>query len=190
MVGWLISVGVRLLAATWRVQRPEWPVKGPCVVALWHGQQLPMIALHRGRPFVAMISLSRDGGLLARVLGHLGYEVLRGSTSRGGREALMQSLLALREGKCPVLAVDGPRGPAGSVAPGAAALAKAAHVPVVFGRVVAAGWRARSWDRFLVPWPCARVVVEYGVWTEGEGTLEEAMAPFHEVDADGAERGT
>ena len=181
VLAWVISVAVRGLAATWRVERPPWPVEGPCVVALWHGQQLPMIALHRGQNLVALTSLSRDGGLVAAVLLRLGYSVLRGSTSRGGAEALMACVLALREGRCPALAVDGPRGPAGSVAPGAEALARAGRVPVVFGRVVAAGWRARSWDRFLVPWPFARVVIEYGVWNAGEGPLAGAMAPFREA---------
>lgn len=146
------------------------------MLAFLHGEQLPMIALHRGRGIVGMASRSKDGALVAGVLTALGYDVVRGSSSRGGADAILESLMALRGGRCPALAVDGPRGPAGSVQPGAEALARAADVPVLIGRVRAAGWRARSWDRFLVPWPFARVEVCYGVWRPGEGTLAEALA--------------
>ncbi len=176
VLAWLLSVAVRALALTWRVRLPAWPVAGPCVIAFFHGEQFPMIALHRGRGIVGMASHSKDGALLAAVLERLGYGVIRGSTSRGGGEALFASVTALREGRSPALAVDGPRGPAGRVHPGAAALAKAAEVPVVLGRVHAAGWRARSWDRFLVPWPFTTVEVRYATWRPGEGTLAEAFA--------------
>lgn len=181
MIPWLLSVAVRALAWTWRVDRAPWPVEGPCVLAFLHGEQLPMIVLHRGRGIVGLASQSKDGALVAGVLERLGYEVVRGSSSRGGGEALMALLLALRAGKSPALAVDGPRGPAGSVQPGAEALARAENLPVLLGRVRAAGWRARSWDRFLVPWPFARVELRYGVWRPGVGTLAEALAALGAV---------
>ena len=135
-----------------------------------------MMVLHRDMGMVALASLSRDGAIVAGVVERFGYGVVRGSSSRGGAEAMEGCLLALREGRRPVLAVDGPRGPAGGVKPGAERLAVAEQRPVVFGRIRAAGWRAGSWDRFLVPWPFARVEVEYGVWHPGEGPFAEAMS--------------
>jgi hypothetical protein len=171
-----LALATRLLAATWRVEQPPWPVEGPCVVVFWHGEQLPMIALHRGLGLVGIASRSRDGGIVAGVLSRLGYPVLRGSTSRGGLDVLRAAIGAIREGGRPAFAVDGPRGPAGTVHPGAEAIARRGGVPVVYGVVHAAGYHARSWDRFFVPWPFARVAVRYGVWRAGEGrTLEEAM---------------
>ena len=101
----------------------------------------------------------------------------------------MGCLMALREGGRPALAVDGPRGPAGKVKRGAEHLAVAEGLPVVFGRVRAKGWRAGSWDRFLVPWPFARVEIEYGVWTPGEGTLAGAMAALPPLDGRSASGG-
>lgn len=171
----LLALAVRLLGATWRVDRASWPVAGPCVLAFWHGDQLPLIVLHRGEGVVGLASLSKDGELLAAVLRRLGYGVVRGSTSRGGVGALRAAEAALREGGRPALAVDGPRGPRGTVHPGAEALARRGGVPVVFATVEARGARLRSWDRFLVPWPFARVRVRYGTWRPGEGTLAEAM---------------
>jgi hypothetical protein len=172
----ILAVAVRLLARTWRVERPAWPVAGPCVVAFWHGHQLPMIALHRGLGLVGIASRSRDGEIVTGVLTRLGYPVVRGSSSRGGVDALRGAATALATGGRPALAVDGPRGPAGVVQPGAEALARRAGVPVVYGVVEAAGLRLGSWDHFLVPWPLARVRVRYGVWRPGEGSLAEVMA--------------
>lgn len=176
MLAAAIAVAVAALAATWRARVPPWPVEGPCVVAFWHGDQLPMIALHRGAGLTGMASLSKDGDLVTGVLTRLGFGVLRGSTSRGGLRALRAAEALLRVGGRPALAVDGPRGPAGTVHPGAEALARRVGVPVVYGVVEARGLRLRSWDRFLVPWPFAAVTVRYGVWRPGDGPLAEAMA--------------
>lgn len=178
MLARLLALVVRLLAWTWRVQREPWPLAGPCVVAFWHGEQLPLVALHRAQGLTGMVSLSRDGERLSRVLRALGYPVLRGSSSRGGAQVLVAALRLLRGGGRPAIAVDGPRGPAGQVQPGAEALAARAGLPVVWGKVDASpAWRARSWDRFCLPLPFARVRLRYGVWRPGEGRLAEAMPP-------------
>lgn len=178
MIPRILAACVRALAWTWRVEQPPWPVQGPCVVALWHGDQVPMVALHRRLGLSPLASLSKDGELAARASEALGYRVLRGSSSRGGREALLAALATLRAGGRPTFTVDGPRGPAGVVQPGAEALARRVGVPVVWGGIDAAPeWRARSWDRLRVPLPFAKVRVRYGVWTGAEGTLADAMAP-------------
>jgi lysophospholipid acyltransferase (LPLAT)-like uncharacterized protein len=68
-----------------------------------------------------------------------------------------------REGLDLAVTPDGPRGPRGSVEPGALLVAARADVPIVPVGVAARGaWRAASWDRFLVPRPLARVWVVYG----------------------------
>ena len=56
---------VRLLAATWRIERIgaellDDAVDGGAVLAFWHGEQLPMVAAHARRGFLGMASLSRD----------------------------------------------------------------------------------------------------------------------------------
>ncbi len=174
LLGWGCAVAVRLLAFTWRVEREAWPVGGASVVAFWHGELVPMVALHRdpsltgGAPLVGLASQSSDGEIVAAALRALGYRVIRGSSSRGGATALRAAARALADGQSPALAVDGPRGPAGVAQPGAEALATRAGMPIVWGRVEANGWRAGSWDRTLLPWPFAKVRVRYGVWRAGE----------------------
>lgn len=157
----MLAICARLLAATWRVERPDWPVEGPCVAAFLHADLLPMITLHTG--MVGIVSASRDGELAAVGLRHFGHEVVRGSSSRGGVTALLGARAALAAGRCVGITVDGPRGPAGVEKPGARALAAAAEVPLVWGEVDAAGLRLPTWDRMRVPWPFARVRVRYSV---------------------------
>ena len=177
-----IAAGVLIaLSWTWRVERAPWPVQGRSVIAFWHGDFVPMLALHRhprhtgGAPVTAMVSLSKDGSLLATLVQALGVEVVRGSSSAGGLAALRGAVRASRAGRAPALAVDGPRGPAGTVHPGAAALARVAGVPVVCTQIVARGWRAGSWDQTVVPWPFSRVSLRYVVWRPGEGALQDFM---------------
>lgn len=171
----LIVAAVRALAWTWRVERPAWPVDGPCVVGFWHGELLPMIALHRDQGLVGMVSLSRDGDLLARCLERLGYGVIRGSTSRGAIAVAKAAARVLAAGKRPAIAVDGPRGPRHQVQAGAESLARLGRAPVVYGVVQARGLQLSSWDRFLIPWPFATVRVTYGVWRSGDAPLQAAM---------------
>jgi lysophospholipid acyltransferase (LPLAT)-like uncharacterized protein len=161
---------VRLWAATWRVRRrgPELvPGEPPCVCAFWHGELLPLIALHGDHGLVGMVSQSRDGELLARALCRLGFGLIRGSSSRGGLSALRASLRALEGEQRPVaIAVDGPRGPRHQVAPGALGLTLGRGRPLVYARALC--WprlQLRSWDRFELPLPFARVELRYGRWT-------------------------
>lgn len=165
----LLAWAVRMLAATWRVSCADPGVlhrtleQGPVVAAFFHEHQLPLVALHRGLGFSGMASRSADGELLAGVIAHLGYGVVRGSTSRGGVRAALSALrTTLAEGGSIALAVDGPRGPRRAVQPGAAALASWSGRPLVILSVVARpAWRASSWDRFLLPLPFARVELRY-----------------------------
>jgi len=76
----------------------------------------------------------------------------------------MRGLLkALKSGHDVGLAPDGPRGPVGVVQKGVIALAQLSGVPI---RPVAWSasrvWRARSWDRFIIPKPFSRGFVVWG----------------------------
>jgi len=166
----LIAAAVRLLAATWRVVRVGREeldaalADGPVVFAFRHGEQLAVLGTHAGLPVTALASRSRDGELAARVIERLGFEAIRGSSSRGGLAALAAGRRVLRGGRSLALTVDGPRGPAGEPKPGAAALSRMARAPLCWVKVeVSRAVRLKSWDRFLIPLPFARITVRTGV---------------------------
>jgi lysophospholipid acyltransferase (LPLAT)-like uncharacterized protein len=133
------------------------------ILALWHGRILPATLYFRDRGVVAMTSQNFDGEWIARIMGRFGYAQARGSTSRGGRRALLQLARELAGGRPAAFTVDGPRGPAYRAQPGAVWLAKASGHPVVPFHVEAEPcWTLASWDRAQVPKPWSRVAMIIG----------------------------
>lgn len=163
------SWALRLLGRSLRVRREEapvaalWAARTPAIYVVWHARLLMLPYLYRDRGLRALISRSRDGELVARLVRRFGFVVLRGSSSRGGAEGLRALARALGEGHSVVLVPDGPRGPSETVKPGVVALARMTGAPVVPMTLGAsAEWRARSWDGFRIPKPFARCVVRFG----------------------------
>jgi len=148
----------------------------PWVLCFWHGDQLPLLCWKRRRPTVALVSHSRDGQMQAIALRVQGLLVERGSSSRGGSGGLRAIVRRLRAGCDAAFAVDGPRGPRFSVAPGASSAAD-----LVVGLLVPMGSAAphgvtleRAWDRFRIPLPFSRVAVSLGAPME-PGTEREDL---------------
>ncbi len=157
---------VTLLGGTWRVETLKAPADLPgerVLFSFWHGSQLPLLFTHRHRGLRVLVSRSRDGGMVAALLHSMGYGTVRGSSSRGGAQAVSDLCAALRKTSC-AITPDGPRGPAEVPKAGLFTLAERAGVPVK--PMGAAAWpaiRLSSWDRFLVPLPFGRVAVAEGI---------------------------
>ena len=101
------------------------------VLSFWHGRILPATYFFRRRGIVVITSENFDGEWIAGIIERFGYGTARGSTSRGGRKALLQLTRDMAGGKPAGFTVDGPRGPARVAQPGAVWLAKATGNPVV-----------------------------------------------------------
>jgi len=167
----LLGRGVlQALARTWRFRIVNAQAiddlrgaKRNFIFSLWHGQLLPLLWHHRDEGVVLLISEHRDGELVARAAQSLGYALVRGSTTRGADRALISVIRELQAGREVAITPDGPKGPAGKYAPGALIAAQrsdAAILPVV--AVADRAWRLKSWDRFMIPKPFARITVAYG----------------------------
>lgn len=148
------------------------------VFAFWHGRILSATYFWRGRGIVVMTSENFDGEWIARIIRRFGYGTARGSTSRGSRRALVQLKRDMKRGLAAAFTVDGPRGPARSVHPGAVWLASATGNPIVPFHIEAAHhWSARSWDQTQIPKPFSSVGVAIGAAIEvppgaDDGVLE------------------
>lgn len=164
------SLALRALATTWRIRQVNdgpWralaAARRPFIFAVWHGDLLAPTWAHRGQGVRAMVSQHNDGEIIARIIHDLGFETVRGSSSRGGVRALLEMIRTLEtSGSAAVFTPDGPRGPRRELQPGILAAAQRAGVPIVaVGAAASRAWYARSWDRFCIPKPFARVCIVY-----------------------------
>jgi lysophospholipid acyltransferase (LPLAT)-like uncharacterized protein len=169
-LSWLGLQSLRLLALTWRfrVVNPEvlvaFRAQGRSVVQVfWHGQLLSVLWSIRHKQVAAMVSEHGDGEIIGRAAAALGCRLVRGSTSRGAARALLTGAREIEAGFDLAITPDGPRGPAKSVAPGAIAIAHRTGAPIMpVGIWASRAWHLRSWDRFMIPKPFAKVNVAYG----------------------------
>lgn len=190
---------LRLLARTWRVttthgERRAHVLEAPegCVAVLWHGRMAAAAPVFSGTDAAILVSRSGDGELSRMLLERLGYETLRGSTGKVDARALARMRDTLRAGRAIAITPDGPRGPRHRVNRGAAFLARATGAPILpIGFAARRALRLRSWDRFLVPLPFARLHVVFGeplrvAPGEDHGALDAAGALLGErlIDAE------
>ena len=169
----IASLGYRLAAALgatlkWRTEGLEHfdaIIRGgrQPIMAFWHGRILPATYYFRRRGIVVITSENFDGEWIAGIIERFGYGTARGSTSRGGRKALLQLTRDLAAGKPAGFTLDGPRGPARVAQPGAVWLAKATGHPVLpFHLEASRHWTLESWDRTQIPKPFATVSIAMG----------------------------
>ena len=161
---------VRVLSATYRVKmiNPEIERKvfenGRIpIYASWHQRFFPGITLFsRRKPISIMISRSRDGEFISGIVRLLGWYPVRGSSSKGGRQALRKLKKLVQEGYKVGHIVDGPRGPFGVVKPGLLIIAQATGMPIIPIIISAEKkWIFNSWDRFIIPKPFSRVIIRF-----------------------------
>jgi lysophospholipid acyltransferase (LPLAT)-like uncharacterized protein len=168
----IVALGVpvlRALARTWRFEQENaagWEALRaagrPIVFAFWHGRMLPLVQHHRDQGVAVLVSEHSDGEIITRVIERFGFRTVRGSTSRGAARALLGAIHEVAAGRDVAFTPDGPRGPAESFAPGPLIVAQRTGAPLVLvGAGTRSGWRLRSWDRFLIPKPFARIRVVY-----------------------------
>ena len=168
---WSISLmgywAIRVLGGTLR-----WQVEGlenhkaieesgnRIIYTFWHGRIFMATYFWRNRGIVVMTSHNRDGEYIARVIRRFGYGAARGSSSRGGRRALVEMIREMRREKDVAFTIDGPRGPRYVAKPGAIWIAsKTGSAVFPFHISPEKKWVVRSWDHFHIPKPFSRVLV-------------------------------
>jgi lysophospholipid acyltransferase (LPLAT)-like uncharacterized protein len=164
----IVFVFYRTLSATWRVRliEPDSLVqsldnKTPVVLSHFHGDELALISIVRRYRLATIASQSKDGELMSKVLIWMGAKTSRGSSTRGGVQALKGLLRLVKDGANCSFAVDGPKGPLHKVKPGVFELSRMVNAPIY--AVGVACDRAihfpRSWNKTFLPKPFAKVVI-------------------------------
>ncbi len=170
---------------------------GVVLLCTWHQQFFSAILPFKNykifNPSI-MISQSKDGEIVAKMALRNGWNPVRGSSSKGGKEALKKMITNLKEKKLSAHIVDGPRGPSGIVKPGVIRLAHGANAVIVpFSVSAEKTWYFNSWDKFLLPKPFSKVTLRFGemmkfdrvkdrkVFERQRMKLEEVMLPALKV---------
>ena len=137
---------------------------GPVILSLWHCDLLTSIYFYRFNNNIAAISsLSKDGDLTTKILDSLGYQVIRGSSSRGGARVLLEAIKKIKEGLTIAFTIDGPKGPLYEVKPGIIKLAQKTSVPIVpMTLAYSNAIKLHNWDRTRIPLPFSKSVVHIG----------------------------
>lgn len=187
----LLRLVARLLFATYRLHEVEGKDhlrtlvqnKQAMLLCCWH-QRLPctvgwLLAARRyGLRPGFLVSPSRDGEYVAAFMGGLGVHILRGSANRTGARAFRDMYTTLKDGISPIMAVDGPHGPAGQVKTGTIMLAQMTRTPLLpISFTADRYWQLGSWDRMLIPRPFARVSVRIAepLWAE-QNAAQQSVA--------------
>jgi lysophospholipid acyltransferase (LPLAT)-like uncharacterized protein len=188
----LIEFGLvvyRLWARTLRLQveDPENIVglvrEKPVIFVIWHNRllMLPRVfdPCFPSRQSVGLISASRDGDLVSILIERSGYGTIRGSSSRKGVTALRQLVDRLAAGANVLITPDGPRGPVYEASQGAVFLAQKTGAPVVpIHMEYSSCWRLKSWDRFILPRPFAKLRAIFGAPLQLEPSTESSGLEF------------
>jgi lysophospholipid acyltransferase (LPLAT)-like uncharacterized protein len=168
------------------IQRVDFPDIKPCIYAMWHRNQMCTY----GQPDISrlnvLVSRSKDGEMIAKVIEKMGYKTIRGSKGKKGAvEASMQMITALKAGEDCAMMVDGPVGPPEVAKDGVIKLAKMAGVPIV-----PVSWYSTnitwlkfpSWDGLRMPLFRTNLVNLYGkpIYVNEEDDVEEKRKELQE----------
>lgn len=160
-------LGYLLMKFYWHTSRKRFHIEGEVtrdqyIIACWHGELLlsPQIYryIHKTQPAFGIISRHFDGEMIARVLNYFHIMPLRGSSSKGAKQVLLEAFRAIKKGNDLLVTPDGPRGPRHKVSDGALALAIKGKLPLcTINFTCDRYWQLDSWDRFVIPKPFSRI---------------------------------
>jgi lysophospholipid acyltransferase (LPLAT)-like uncharacterized protein len=170
---WMRTLHIRIVSADGRAH-PTDPATGRYLYAFWHETLLaPLATRPKAR---VLISQHADGELIAQVCQHLGIGVIRGSSARGGIQALFEMIRGPERPLHLAITPDGPRGPRRELQPGVVMVASQTGLAIVpIGVGFSRAWRVPSWDRFAVPLPFSTIL----------GVIGEPMAIPQPLDRAG-----
>ena len=156
---------------------------GPKILALWHGSLFGCLYFYRTKNIAVMASLSKDGDLITKILDSLGYQTVRGSSSRGGARVLLEAVKKLRNKVTVAFTIDGPKGPVHEVKPGIIKLAQKTGIPIVpLCMAYDKSITLHSWDKLQIPLPFSKSVLHIGkpLKIDAETSIEDGCKKLKE----------
>ena len=132
------------------------------IFAVWHSQLVVTTFCHKDMNICGLVSKSKDGEYLARMLNNFGFKTVRGSTSSGATRSLLKLIVYGKKGFSIAITPDGPKGPKHKVQNGVIFLAQKTGLPVIpMGTALSKKIIFNSWDKFQLPLPFAKAAIVY-----------------------------
>lgn len=198
----LVPVARRLIGLAWRWCRivsvvgvehiPKALAHAPSFIPVyWHQHQLFCVRYlldcrAAGVNLGFLISPSVDGEIGAMLVRSMGAVAIRGSSTYTGARALRDYYQALtQQSVSPAITPDGPRGPARKAKPGAILLSQMSRRPIIPMAYAASRATNIQWDRFVIPWPFARIAIVIGEPLQIPKGLDAAALQTYQADLEG-----
>jgi lysophospholipid acyltransferase (LPLAT)-like uncharacterized protein len=170
VAAFIASLLVRLVYLTNRVEIRNVKTireyrRKPAIIAFWHGRSLMLLPASQkiGLLGNSVVSIHRDGRLIAKLQGFFKIKQILGSSSAGGANALKVGIKVLRKNEQVFIAPDGPRGPLLRLKDGLMFFAKMTGAPIIpICYSCSKAWFIKSWDRYLIPKFFGKIIVDIG----------------------------
>jgi lysophospholipid acyltransferase (LPLAT)-like uncharacterized protein len=162
---YLLSTLININNSTLRLRISNKPIDtSNKIFIFWHSKMLIGWWLFKKEDYLALVSKSRDGDILTRLLHNWKYNVIRGSSSKGGKDALEQIFGEITDGNSVVITPDGPRGPAKEIKNGALIISNRTGYPIIPVQINYSKKKIldKNWDKFEIPLPFSKCEVSFG----------------------------
>ena len=189
LISWANYLAISLIGPTLRYSisweeppsPPDATYEKRVIYSFWHRAVFASAWLWRRTGIAVMVSRSFDGEYIARTIEKLGFVAVRGSSSRGGAQALLGLKSQLEQGNLVAFTIDGPRGPKYVAKPGPVLLSRASAFPMAaFYVALSHAWVLNTWDALLIPKPFSKALVRFSAKVQVPADADDAqMAEFH-----------
>lgn len=156
---------INLYLKTIRINISNKPIRvKKAVYIFWHSRMLIGWWLFKNNNASALVSQSKDGSILNNILEKWDYKIIRGSSSKGSKDALNELIKSANEDRNIVITPDGPRGPVKLIKNGALIISNQCQIPIIPVRINYSHKiiLKSSWDKFEIPIPFSKCEVSFG----------------------------
>ncbi len=180
ILGLLISFFYQIYAATFRYELVfedesdrdiffrdvygKRPHESNLIFGFFHQAQIGLVSYFEKKKLTVLVSPSKDGEILATILDYFGMRLIRGSSNKNPKKALLDSIDELNNGYSLGVAVDGPRGPAFSAKDGIIRMSQATKTLIAPLTIKANHYYlfSNAWDKSILPYPFSKVFIIVG----------------------------
>ncbi|MBC8197564.1 MAG: lysophospholipid acyltransferase family protein [Candidatus Marinimicrobia bacterium] len=135
----------------------------PILFCCWHGRLVfASFGLSRFQKGLwAIASRHKDAEIMGRILKSWGYQLIRGSSNKGGKEVL-RKMTKVFNSDTPYICItnDGPKGPKNIAKPGSLTIARKYNAQILTITGTSSKFiEMKSWDRFRLPKPFGKIII-------------------------------